>query len=71
MIFQKRLKELRNAKGVSQITIAAALGITDRGYRKYEAGASEPTLSVLWKLADYFDVTVDYLIGRSDVKERR
>lgn len=71
MIFQKRLKELRNAKGVSQITIAAALGITDRGYRKYEAGASEPTLSILIALADYFQVSLDYLCGRSDIKERR
>ena len=66
MIFQKRLKELRNAKGTSQIAIAAALGITYRGYRKYEAGYSEPTLSVIIALADYFDVSLDYLCGRSD-----
>ena len=71
MIFQKRLKELRNAKGTSQIAIAAALGITDRGYRKYEAGDSEPTLSVIIALADYFDVSLDYLVGRSDDPARR
>lgn len=66
MIFQKRIKELRNAKGVSQVAIAKILGITDRGYRKYEAGDNEPTLSVLIALADYFDVSLDYLVGRSD-----
>lgn len=71
MIFQKRLKELRNENGASQVTIAKALGITDRGYRKYEAGDSEPTLSVLIALADYFDVSLDYLVGRSDNPERR
>ncbi len=37
----------------------------------YEAGASEPTLSILIALADYFDVSLDYLVGRSDIKERR
>lgn len=66
MLFQKRLKELRNSKGISQVSIAKILGITDRGYRKYEAGDNEPTMSVLIALADYFDVSLDYLCGRSD-----
>lgn len=65
MIFQKRLKELRTEKGTSQVAIAQILGITDRGYRKYEAGDNEPTLSVLIAIADYFDVSIDYLVGRS------
>lgn len=71
MLFQKRLKELRNIKNTSQVTIAKALGITDRGYRKYEAGDNEPTMSVLIALADYFDVSLDYLVGRSDDPVRR
>ena len=71
MVFQNRLKELRTAKGASQIAIATVLGITDRGYRKYEAGSSEPTLSILVSLADYFDVSLDYLVGRSDDPARK
>lgn len=70
MLFQKRLKELRNSKGISQVSIAKILGITDRGYRKYEAGDNEPTMSVLIALADYFDVSLDYLCGRSDDPSR-
>lgn len=70
MIFQNRLKELRTSKGASQLAIATVLGITDRGYRKYESGTSEPTLSILVALADYFDVSLDYLVGRSDDPER-
>lgn len=50
----------------AKLLLLAALGITDRGYRKYEAGDSEPTLSVIIALADYFDVSLDYLCGRSD-----
>ena len=35
-------------------------------YCRYELGMREPTASVLWRMADYYDVTVDYLLGRSD-----
>ena len=66
MIFQKRLKELRNAKGVSQVAIADILGITDCGYRKYEAGDNEPTMFILIALANYFGVSLDYLTGRTN-----
>ena len=41
------------------------------GYYRYEQGERQPTLPVLIALADYFDVSLDYLVGRSDVRERR
>lgn len=66
MSFVDRLKALRKSNSVTQVILAKALGITDRGYRKYESGENEPTLSVLVALADYFDVSLDYLVGRSD-----
>lgn len=71
MSFTERLKALRKSKSATQLMLAKALGITDRGYRKYESGENEPTLSMLLALADYFNVSLDYLCGRSDIKELR
>lgn len=58
------LKEIRKAKGISQDKAAEDLGISLRAYQNYEYGAREPNLEMLNKLADYFEVTVDYLLGR-------
>jgi len=66
MGFAERLKELRAERQVTQLMLAQALGMTDRTFRKYEARSIDPTLSVLIALADYFDVSLDYLVGRSD-----
>ena len=60
----KKLKELRLMLGCTQAQMANLLGITVRGYRNYELGAREPELSVLIKLADYFNVSLDELVGR-------
>ncbi len=66
MLFCQRLKELRSEKGVSQKVVADFLGITVKGYCFYELGQREPSISTLIKLCNYFDVSADYLIGRSD-----
>lgn len=58
-----RLKELREAKGLSQTQLANELGISQQAYARYEKGDRKPKISTLIKLADYFDVSVDYLIG--------
>jgi transcriptional regulator with XRE-family HTH domain len=71
MSFSARLKELRAQKKVTQSTVAHIAGLTDRTMRKYEAGEIEPTLSVLIALANYFGVSLDYLVGRSDDPEVR
>lgn len=63
-----RLKELRTEKGVSQQVIADYLGITRQSYSNYELGNREADYETLSKLANYFDTTVDYLIGNSDSK---
>ena len=57
------LKRLRIAKGVSQKDVAAFLGIDRTTYLKYESGASNPNLSRLMQLANYFDTTPDYLLN--------
>ncbi len=64
--FNERLKQLRQAKGVTQKQVADFLKITDRGYRDYEIGNSTPNFERLLNLADYFNVSLDYLVGRSN-----
>ena len=63
-VFSDRLKQLRVFRNVTQTQLAKEIGITDRACRRYEAGENEPTLSVIQGIADYFDVSVDYLMGR-------
>lgn len=70
-IFAERLKHLRKQKKVTQVEMARILQFTERHYQRYEAGEIDLPTSVLIKLSDYFDVSLDYLIGRSDVRERR
>lgn len=63
---KERLKELRLERGMTQKQVADYLGISDRGYGYYEAGLREPSIECLKKLCDLFEVSADYLIGRSD-----
>lgn len=58
------LKELRKQKGLNQKDVADFLGITQQAYQKYEQGTSEMSGSTIGKLADYYGVTTDYLLGR-------
>lgn len=69
MFFPSRLKELRKLRNVSQVRAGEIAGLTSKQIQRYEAGESEPTLSVLLALADYFDVSLDYLTGRTDNPE--
>ena len=63
-IFQERLIEQRKLNGLTQRQIAEYLQIAQPSYIRYENGSAEPSLQNLVKLADYFDVSVDYLLGR-------
>jgi transcriptional regulator with XRE-family HTH domain len=69
--FPEILRKCRKAKKVPQREIATLLGINERALRNYEHGDREPNIDALITLADYFDVSLDYLVGRSDVAERR
>ena len=66
MLLSQRLKELRAAKGLSQAALADILGRTQQAIGKWEVGRSEPDGATLLKLAAYFNVTTDYLLGLSD-----
>lgn len=70
MNFANRIKELRKKHKVSQKKLADLLGISTRAWRFYESGEREPNISGLISLADYFNVSLDYLVGRSDKTER-
>ena len=64
--FSEVLRELRKEKKVSQRKLGELLGISDRNIRFYESGEHRPDFEGLLLLADYFNVSLDYLVGRSD-----
>lgn len=66
MNFAERLKEIRVARGLTQKQVYEAVGMSAIGYQRYEYGEREPAYQKLLALADYFDVSLDYLVGRSD-----
>ena len=61
-----RIKSLRKTNGATQKAVAAAIGIAERQYQDYEYGKNKPGIDILIALADYFDVSLDYLVGRTD-----
>lgn len=65
-VFSVRLIELRKIRGISQPAAARGIKISPRAYQKYEYEESEPTLSVAAKIADFYGVSLDYLVGRTD-----
>ncbi len=64
-----RLKELRKKKGVSQQRLAMDLNVNQNTISRYETGEREADYKTLILIADYFDVSIDYLLGRTDKKE--
>lgn len=69
MDFNERLKKLRLDKDVSQRVVAEFLGVTKQAYSLYELGKRDPDNQTLYALCDYFDVSLDYLLGRSEIKK--
>lgn len=61
----KNLRLLRQGKGISQQQLASALGLSQQSINKYENHNVEPDISTLIKMAQFFEVSVDYLIGNS------
>lgn len=67
--FEERLAALRKEKGVSQAELGEVLGVTRWSVLNYEAGKNRPDYDGLMVLADYFNVSLDYLVGRTDRRE--
>ena len=68
MIVKERLRKLRKETGETQVQVAMAIGIADRHYQRFEGGVNLPNLENAWKLADHFGVSIDYLVGRTNVR---
>ncbi len=66
-----RIKLLRIERKVTQKDIAESVGVSPVSIQRFEYGSVRPSLDTLIALADFFDVSLDYLVGRSDVAERR
>ena len=67
-ILAQRLKECRKEKGYTQCQVAIYCDITEKAYQNYELTTREPKLEILIKIADVFEVSLDYLTGRTDNK---
>ena len=65
-MFAERLRELREKHGLTQKELGNALNVTSQTISNYEIGKREPEISEFIKLADYFGVSIDYLIGRTN-----
>ncbi len=67
----QRIRDLRKQKRMSQTELAKSAGVSQTTVTAWETGKAEPSSSAITSLADYFDVTTDYLLGRPDKKEKK
>ncbi len=67
MDFPNTLKMLREKRGYSQKQLAEALHVSKNSVSHYELGVSMPSIDIIMNMADIFDVSIDYLLGRSSV----
>lgn len=65
-----RLRDLREDNDKTQNQIALMLNIKQNTYSQYENGKREVPINILWKLADFYDVSIDYLVGREKERKR-
>lgn len=69
--FALRIKALRKERKMKQQELADIFSVKLRTYQGYEYGESYPEVAKLIAIADFFDVSIDYLLGRSDVQKRQ
>ena len=62
----QRIRNLREDHDITQTKIAKVLGMSQTGYSKYETGENDVPTAILLKLADYYDVSVDYILERTN-----
>ena len=65
-MYGERMKMLRKERKIPQKELAEIMGVKIRGYQFYESETSEPKIAALIALADFYGVTIDYLVGRTD-----
>jgi len=64
----KRIRDLREDRDLTQTQVAKMLGMSQTGYSKYETGENDIPTAVLMALADFYQTSVDYLLGRTDTR---
>lgn len=62
----RRIRDLREDQDLTQTQIASILGMSQTGYSKYETGENDIPTQILIRLADFYNTSVDYLLGRTD-----
>ncbi len=60
----ERIKELMHENGLNQVTLAKNIGVKQNTISSWLLGKKQPSITSLWLLADYFDVDIDYIVGR-------
>ena len=65
-ILAKRLRKCREISGLTQIKVAIYCDITEKAYQNYELGVHEPRLSIIVRMAEFYKVSIDYLVGLTD-----
>ena len=65
-VLARRLKECRKQRGLTQMQVAVYCNITEKAYQNYELMTREPKLEILARIADLYEVSLDYLAGRTD-----
>ncbi len=65
----KRIRDLREDCDLNQTKVAEILGMSQTGYSKYETGENDIPTAVLIKLADFYNTSIDYLLGQTDCKK--
>lgn len=66
----RRLRDLREDSDMNQTQVAKILDMSQTGYSKYETGENDVPTDILIKLANYYDVSIDYLLGQTDNPKR-
>ena len=67
-MFSERIKSMRKEKRLTQAEVAAKVGLSMRGYQDLELGAT-PRGDTLLAIAEFYDVSIDWLMGRTDIRE--
>lgn len=69
LILAQRLRQCRKNRGLSQREVGIYCDITEKAYQNYELGTREPKLSILVRIAKFYKVSLDYLVGLTDIPE--
>lgn len=67
ILFSERLKELMHEQSLNQIKLAENTGLKQNTISAWLRGKKEPCIASLWTIADYFNIDIDYLVGRKDL----